>query len=101
MAELRIVFRPRFAVALAAALVLLLALSARAARAAEYIVQMDPGSAPSEGAALVEGLGGRVTSPPLGVINGFGASLDAADAARLEASRGVRAVSPNGGVTAS
>jgi serine protease AprX len=101
MAELTIVFRLRFAIALTLALTLLLAISARDALGAEYIVQMDAGSAPSEGAALVERLGGRVTSPQLDVINGFGASLDAGDAARLEASAGVRAVSPNAGVTAS
>jgi serine protease AprX len=101
MAELKIVSRLRFAVALSAALALLLILSARDAWGAEYIVQMDAGSAPSEGAAVVERLGGRVTSPPLDVINGFGASLDAADAALLEATAGVRAVSPNGGVMTS
>ena len=101
MAELTIVFRLRFAVALTLALALLLGFTARDAWGAEYIVQMDAGSAPSKGAALVERLGGRVTSPQLDVINGFGARLDAGDAARLEASPGVRAVSPNGGVTAS
>jgi serine protease AprX len=101
MAELTIVFRLRFAVALTLALTLLLAFSARDAWSAEYIVQMDAGSTPSEGATLVERLGGSVTSPQLDVINGFGASLDAEDAARLEQSAGVRAVSPNGGVTAS
>jgi subtilisin family serine protease len=101
MAELTIVFRLRFAVALALALTLLLVFSARDAWGAEYVVQMETGSAPSDGAALVERLGGRVTSPELEVINGFGASLDAGSAARLAASPGVRAVSPNAGVTAS
>jgi serine protease AprX len=101
MAELTIVFRLRFAVALAAALALLLGMSARDAWGSEYIVQMDAGAAPSRGAELVERLGGHVTSPELHVINGFGASLDASAAARLESSAGVRAVSPNAGVTAS
>jgi serine protease AprX len=101
MAELTIVFRLRFAVALALALVLLLAVHARDAWGAEYIVQMDAASSPSEGVELVERLGGHVTSPELEVINGFGASLDQDAAARLDASPGVHAVSPNAGVTAS
>jgi serine protease AprX len=101
MAEQTIVFRLRFAVALALALALLLVFSARDAWGAEYIVQMEAGSAPSEGAALAERLGGRVTSPELEVINGFGADLDAGAAARLAANPGVHAVSPNAGVTAS
>jgi Subtilase family len=101
MAELTIVFRLRFAVALALALLLLFICSTRDAWSAEYIVQMDAGTAPSEGTALVERLGGRVTSPELGVINGFGASLDSRAADRLAASDGVWAVSPNAGVTAS
>jgi serine protease AprX len=101
MAELPIVFRLRFAVALALALGLLLCFHARDAWGAEYIVQMEAGADPSDGAGLVERLGGHVTSPELGVINGFGASLDAEDAAELEASAGVRAVTPNGGVMTS
>jgi serine protease AprX len=101
MAELPIVFRLRFAVALAIALGLLLCVHAREAWGAEYIVQMEAGAVPSDGAALVERLGGRVTSPELDVINGFGASLDAEDAAELEASARVRAVTPNGGVMTS
>jgi serine protease AprX len=101
MAEQTIVFRLRFAVALALALTLLLVVSTRDAWGAEYVVQMETGSTPSDGAALVERLGGRVTSPELEVINGFGASLDADAAARLAAAPGVRAVSPNAGVTAS
>jgi len=101
MAELTIVFRLRFAIALTLALGLFLIFSAREARGAEYIVQMDAGSLPEDGARLVERLDGEVTSPALDVINGFGARLDRAGAARLEASPGVRAVSPNGGVTAS
>ena len=79
MAELTIVFRLRFAVALAAAVCLLLAVAAsnadatgaRAARA-EYIVQMDRGASPAAGKRLVRRFGGRVTSPTLRVINGFG-----------------------------
>ena len=101
MAELPIVFRLRFAVALALALGLLLCFHAREAWGAEYIVQMEAGADPSDGAAQVERLGGRVTSPELGVINGFGASLGADDAALLEASAAVRAVTPNGGVMTS
>jgi serine protease AprX len=101
MAEQTIVFRLRFAVALALALALLLVFSTRDAWGAEYIVQMEAGSAPSDGAAMAERLGGRVTSPELEVINGFGAELDADAAARLAAGPGVRAVSPNAGVTAS
>ena len=101
MAEQTIVFRLRFAVALLLALSLLLVVSSRDAWGAEYVVQMETGSAPSDGASLVERLGGRVTSPELEVINGFGASLDADAAARLATSPGVRAVSPNAGVTAS
>ena len=81
MAELTIVFRLRFAVALAAALCLLLfagTLSARAAaspKSGEYIVQMKKGTTPAAGKRLVRVLGGRVTSPTLRVINGFGAKL--------------------------
>jgi serine protease AprX len=101
MAELTIVFRLRFAVALAFALGLVLCFHARDAWGAEYVVQMEAGTAPSHGAVLVERLGGHVTSPELGVINGFGASLDAEDAALLEASASVRAVTPNGGVMTS
>jgi serine protease AprX len=101
MAEPTIVFRLRFAVALGVALGLLLLSCPRDAWGAEYIVQMDAGSAPSEGAALAERLGGRVTSPELDVINGFGASLGRAAAARLEASDSVRAVTPNAGVMTS
>jgi serine protease AprX len=101
MAELPIVFRLRFAVALAVALGLLLCLNARDAWGAEYIVQMEAGAGPSDGAALVERLGGRVTSPELEVINGFGASLDTEDAVELEATARVRAVTPNGGVMTS
>lgn len=101
MAELTIVFRLRFAIALTLALALFLIASARDAWGAEYIVQMDAGSLPSDGAKLVERLDGQVTSPVLGVINGFGARLDGGAAARLAASPGVRAVSPNGGVASS
>jgi serine protease AprX len=99
MAELTIVFRLRFAVALAAALCLILAFNASDAWSqsrGEYIVQMHAGSSPADGKRLVERLGGRVTSPTLSVINGFGASLTADDAARLAADDGVHAVSPNG-----
>jgi serine protease AprX len=99
MAELTIVFRLRFAVALTVAVCLVLAFHASNSAAqttGEYIVQMEPGSNPAHGKRLVERLGGRVTSPTLSVINGFGASLSSDDAARLAADGGVHAVSPNG-----
>jgi serine protease AprX len=99
MAELTIVFRLRFAVALAAAVCLLLmagALSAEATPArAEYIVQMKKGASPAAGKRLVRAFGGRVTSPTLRVINGFGARLTRKAAARLSHRRGVKAVSLN------
>ncbi|MGH2804342.1 MAG: hypothetical protein ACRDL4_15035, partial [Thermoleophilaceae bacterium] len=101
MAELTIVFRLRFTIALTLALALLLISSARDAWGAEYIVQMEPDARPAEGIRLVERLDGELTSPVLSVINGFGASLDPAAATRLEASARVRAVSPNGDVTSS
>jgi serine protease AprX len=105
--QLTIVFRLRFAVALAAALFLLLfagSLSARAASSAhrgEYIVQMNKGTTPAAGKRLVRVLGGRVTSPTLRVINGFGAKLSRRAAARLRRAKGVKAVSLNTGMTAS
>jgi serine protease AprX len=99
MAELTIVFRLRFAVALTAAICLLLMATAWNAGAtparAEYIVQMDKGTSPAAGKRLVRALGGRVTSPTLRVINGFGASLNRSAAKRLARHRGVKAVSPN------
>ena len=101
MAELSIVFRLRFARALGVTLGLLLALATAEARAGEYIVQMERESAVADGQRLVERLGGRLTSSPLAVIDGFGASLARADAARLAARPEVRAVSPNAGVTSS
>jgi serine protease AprX len=102
MAELTIVFRLRFAVALAVSVCLLLAVAAsnadatdaRAARA-EYIVQMDRGTSPAAGKRLVRRFGGRVTSPTLRVINGFGAALTRKAAKRLRHRRGVKAVSRN------
>src|SRR5918993_2883404 len=99
MAELTIVFRLRFAVALTAAVCLLLVFTAGDAGATqaryEYIVQMDRGTSPAAGKRLVRKLGGRVTSPTLRVINGFGASLNRKAARRLARHRGVKAVSPN------
>jgi serine protease AprX len=98
--QLTIVFRLRFAVALSVAICLVLAFYASNAASSqtrgEYIVQMQPGSSPAHGKQLVERLGGRVTSPTLSVINGFGATLTSDDAARLAADSGVHAVSPNG-----
>jgi serine protease AprX len=99
MAELTIVFRLRFAVALAAAFCVLLAFNAVDAQAtqarAEYIVQMDRGTSPAAGKRLVRSLGGRVTSPTLRVINGFGADLSRRAAARLARHPRVKAVSRN------
>jgi serine protease AprX len=99
MAELTIVFRLRFAVALTAAICILLVVGAANADAtsarAEYIIQMDEGTSPAAGKRLVRTLGGRVTSPTLHVINGFGASLEPGAAKRLARRHGVKAVSPN------
>jgi serine protease AprX len=99
MAELTIVFRLRFAVALTAAICLLLVATASDVNAtgarAEYIVQMDKGTSPAMGKRLVRKLGGRVTSPTLRVINGFGAALTRKAAARLRHHRGVKAISRN------
>jgi serine protease AprX len=99
MAELTIVFRLRFAVALTAAICLLLVATASDVNAtgarAEYIVQMDKGTSPATGKRLVRKLGGRVTSPTLRVINGFGAALTRKAAARLRHHRGVKAISRN------
>lgn len=99
MAELTIVFRLRFAVALTAAICILLGAGVSNANAtaapAEYIVQMDEGTSPAVGKRLVRALGGRVTSPTLRVINGFGASLKRSAAKRLARHRGVKALSRN------
>jgi serine protease AprX len=105
MAELNIVFRLRFAVALGAAICTLLAVGALNANAApakgEYIVQMQKGTSPAAGKRLVRTFGGRVTSPTLRVINGFGAKLSHRAANRLRHHRGVRSVSLNAGMSAS
>src|SRR4051812_23342755 len=105
MTELTIVFRLRFAVALAASICMLLvvgSLNADAAPAkAEYIVQMQKGTSPAAGKRLVRVVGGRVTSPTLRVINGFGAKLSRRAANRLRHHRGVRSVSLNAGMSAS
>jgi serine protease AprX len=99
MAELNIVFRLRFAVALTAALCLLLVFSAGEAGATqarhEYIVQLDKGTSPATGKRLVRHLGGRVTSRTLRVINGFGASLSRKAVARLKRHPRVKSVSRN------
>jgi serine protease AprX len=105
MAELTIVFRLRFAVALAASVCIFLAFTvaradATAARG-EYIVQMKQGASPAAGKRLVRRLGGRVTSPTLRVINGFGAALTKKAVRRLRRHRGVKAVSLNRGMEAS
>jgi serine protease AprX len=105
MAELTIVFRLRFAAALAAAVCIFLAFSVSHADAtavrAEYIVQMDKGTSPTAGKRLVRRLGGRVTSPTLRVINGFGAALTKKAVRKLRRHRGVKAVSLNSGMEAS
>jgi serine protease AprX len=100
MAELSIVFRLRFAVALAVSIcVLLLVIGTLGAEAAptraQYIVQMKKGTSPAVGKRFVRALGGRVTSPTLRVINGFGARLTRKAALRLSHRRGVKAVSLN------
>ena len=102
--QLTIVFRLRFAVALTVAICLVLAFHASNAASnnrGEYIVQMQPGASPAQGKRLVERLGGRVTSPTLTVINGFGAVLSSDDAARLAADNDVHAVSANGSASSS
>ena len=99
MAELTIVFRLRFAVAITAAVCLLLVFTAGDAGATqaryEYIVQMDRGASPAAGKRLVRTLGGRITSPTLRVINGFGASLSRKAATRLGKHPRVKSVSRN------
>ena len=105
MSELTIVFRLRFAVALSAALCVLLVFAASEAGAGsaryEYIVQLDSGTSPAAGKSLVRKLGGRVTSPTLRVINGFGASLSKKAAARLRQHPRVKQVSRNSRMAAS
>jgi serine protease AprX len=100
MSELTIVFRLRFAVALSAALCLILVFAARDAFAeegipAEYIVQMEPGVAPSQGQQVVADLGGQLTTGDVAVINGFGAVLQDDAAEELVNTPGVHAVTPN------
>ena len=108
MAELTIVFRLRFAVALAAALTVVLALhtsdawsqtAATDSTAAEYIVQMAPSATPAQGQQIVTELGGQVTSPPLPAINGFGAVLEDDAAEELANQAGVEAVTLNAATT--
>lgn len=106
MPQLKIAFRLRLRLRLmiaasvgAGALALAFVAPGQASAAAaqpEYIVQMEAGSSPQSGMRTAEKLGGRVTSEALPVINGFGVSLSARDAARLESRADVRAVSPNG-----
>jgi serine protease AprX len=102
MAELNIVFRLRFAVALAATICLLFAAVTTTADAgparATYIVQMKKGASPAEGKRLVRVLGGRVTSPTMRVINGFGARLTQRQAGRLARKPGVKDVTLNAAV---
>ena len=100
MSELTIVFRLRFAVALSAALCMILVFAPRDAFAeegipAEYIVQMEPGVAPSQGQQVVGDLGGQLTTGDVPVINGFGAVLQDDAAEELVNTPGVHAVTPN------
>jgi serine protease AprX len=100
MAELTIVFRLRFAVALTVALGLLLILQARDAGAAphgthEYIVQMDRGASVVKGQRMAVKLGGVLSGPRVPVINGFAALMNKRTATELARRRGVRAVSRN------
>jgi serine protease AprX len=92
-------------VALATAICLLLTFQAFDAQATqtrfEYIVQMEQGTSPAAGKRLVRQLGGRVTSPTLRLINGFGASLGRRAAARLERHPLVEGVSRNRAMAAS
>jgi serine protease AprX len=104
MAELTIVFRLRFFVALTVALTLIVAFQARDAFAqdatgAEYIVQMDTGYTPGQGQQIVAELGGTVTSPELPVINGFGAILADDAAEELSNRSSVRSVTLNAATT--
>jgi serine protease AprX len=104
MAELNIVFRLRFAVAVTVALGLLLVGLARDAsaldeNAGEYIVQMETGYTPTQGQQIVAELGGQVTTPELPVINGFGAKLDDDAAEELETRTSVRDVTLNSPTT--
>jgi serine protease AprX len=104
MAELNIVFRLRFAVALSIALTLLLAFQARDAfaqdeTASEYIVQMESYATPAQGEQIVQELGGRVTTDALPVINGFGAMLEDDTAEELENRPAVREVTLNAATT--
>ena len=103
--QLTIVFRLRFAVALTAAICVILAVGAinsqAAPASAEYIVQLDQSTSPAAGKRLVRVYGGRVTSPTLRVINGFGASLSRRAAARLRRQSGVKQVSLNAAMAAS
>jgi serine protease AprX len=104
MAELTIVFRLRFAVALTVALSLVLAFQARDAfaqdaDASEYIVQMESYATPSQGQQIVAELGGQVTTPELPVINGFGAMLADDVAEELENRPSVREVTLNAATT--
>ena len=104
MAELTIVFRLRFAVALTVVLGLLLVLQAHDASALddsadEYIVQMESGYSPSQGEQIVAELGGQVTTPDLPAINGFGAMLQDDVAEELESRVSVRDVTLNSSTT--
>jgi serine protease AprX len=100
MAEITILFRLRFAIALTIALTLVLFFQAREALASnhgphEYIVQMDRGVAPVKGQRMAVKAGGVLTGPQIRVINGFAAMMSEKAARRLGHRRGVKAVSRN------
>jgi serine protease AprX len=66
-------------------------------KSVEVILQLEQGTAPSQGKALIAEHGGRVTRD-LHIINGFGAELGAAKAASLATEPGVRSVSLNAAI---
>ena len=97
MAELTIVFRLRFAVALSAALCLLLVLR-RARRMGGRRVHRPDGRRappPRRGSRSSRRSAARVTTPELPVINGFGAVLEDDAAEELSTVPGVKAVTLN------
>jgi serine protease AprX len=100
MAEITILFRLRFAVALTIALTLLLFFQAREAMASphgahEYIVQMDRGVSAVKGQRMAVKAGGVLTGPQLRIINGFAATMSERAAKRFAKRAGVKAVSRN------
>ena len=96
MAELNIVFRLRFAVALTAAFSLLLVFSAsKACGGATSTSSRWTGAHPREGEADRPGAGRPRDPPSCAVINGFGAVLEDDAAEELETNAAVKDVSLN------